>query len=316
MGQLFSRIRKQRQAGRRRTRVSTRGKFRTGRSYAYQARMRRQRKAVQNDIATTSSSSFVYSYGKRRLLRRGQAKAIHVRNATYRSTKATGEQGFFDWGRVFDYDDLNTMMSKVPGVSNNKLLMLRGATAKAMLTNQHQSPCKITIYDCVSKRDTNGNDLPADAFNTGLSDQSGGTVGANEVGITPYKSVYFNQFWKIRKVTNITLDPGASHIHYIKAKVNKVISRELLVQSPAVFYKYFTCIPLVVHHGFPINDAAIVNSVSTASTALDVVWTVIYDFTWDAHSEVTTTHDYHMGAITNEHGIEVMDGVITNLATA
>lgn len=290
-------------------------RFRTGRSYTLQARLRRQRKAMQNDIATTSTSAFVYSYGKRRLLRKGQAKAMHVRNAVYRSTKAAGEQGFFNWGYCFDKTDLNTMMNKLPNVSVNSLLMLRGATVKAYMTNQHQSPVKVSIYDCICRRDNN-NDDPGTCFNTGISDQSGTSVGANEPGVTPYKSVYFNQFWKIGKVTTVTLDPGASHCHYVKAKVNKVIANQLLSKSGDQYFKGITSVPLVVHHGFPINDATYVSNVSLAATALDVTYTVIYDFTWDEHSNVSASHDYNFGAITNEHGIEVMDGAIATFTSA
>lgn len=207
------------------------------------------------------------------------------------------------------------MMSKITSVSTNSLLMLRGATVKAYMTNQHQSPVKVSIYDCICRRD-NDDDNPETCFNIGIANQSGGFVGANEPGLTPYKSVYFNQFWKIGKVTTVTLDPGATHCHYVKAKVNKVIPNQLLQKSPGNYFKGLTSVPLVVHHGFPVNDASLLTNISLAATALDVTYTVIYDFTWDEHSNVSASHDYNFATITNEHGIEVMDGAVTTFTSA
>lgn len=250
------------------------------------------------------------------MLRKGQAPMFYTVNAGARISGAVGQQIYSQPQSLFLKSDLTTLMGKLPASNSTNLLILRGAWSKGMITNMHQGPVKLIYYDCIARRD--GDDNAQSAFNTGLSDQSGTTVDGTTLGVTPYKSQYFNQFWRIAKVTTVILDPGATHIHYVKARVNRVIRNEYLGQTPALYLRGLTYYTLVVAHGVPANDATTTTTISTGVVALDAVTVAGYDFTYDANYKQVSSLSANVATSfpTGEHGIEVMDGAVATMSSA
>lgn len=184
-----------------------------------------------------------------------------------------------------------------------------------MFTNQSEVAAKVVLYDCIARHD--GDDAVATCFTEGISDESAGSLGNALVGLTPYKSGMFTKNWKIRKVSSFVLSPGAHHIHYIKAKVNKTVSNAWIDKTPAAYLSPYTCSLMAVVHGMPINDVTTRTQISTAATAIDVVTTLCYDYSWDSHNTQSISASNNLPtAFTNAPAGIDLDGDVNTPAVA
>lgn len=310
---------------RRSARLAQRSRFRgTGSRTITKTQRRRRARSAQTSIDTSSVGGFVYSNGRKRRLEKGKEAAMYHLTYGYRITATAGTQVVDDTHKLYDFGALNPQFQNIPNFVNYSVagnhtvkLTTRGCRSKMMITNQHQSPVKVQIYDLICRKDcASANDYPTIAMDTGIKEQSINTMDKNTLGIQPMRSQQFNVFWKIAKVKTAFIDPGAVHLHYVTARVNKAIPYSYLAKSADAYYRGITYATLIVAHGLPINDADVKTEVTTAAVALDIVVTTTYMYTYTLPDNKTATAYADLGSIASEHGIEVMDGATATFVSA
>lgn len=267
--------------------VAQRSKFRGYGSRTQTSYRRRRSRRYKAGFGNSGTSSFTYKIGKKRPLRKGLNKSHLYKNSVTRLSESAGYQKVAEVATLYNKTDINAMIAQIPSYNDTTLLMSRGAVARSMFTNQSEVAVKVMLYDCIARHD--GDDLVADCFNTGISDQTGGAAGNALVGLSPFKSGMFVKNWIARKVASFVLPPGAHHIHYCKARVNKTISNAWISKTPATVLRSVSYALLAVCHGMPINDVTTTTQISTAAVAVDVITTVSYDYTYDAHDKQKLT---------------------------
>lgn len=155
---------------------------------------------------------------------------------------------------------------------NTQKVYLEQGTTKLMLTNEEDTNCEYYIYEMVSREDHSQDALYC--WELGLVDETDPIAVVNRrgvVGISPFSSERFTQFWKVIKKTRIVLGEGQSHSHYINYKPRRVVNAELLT-SGDVYFKNLSYTCMVVQAGLPLHDVTS-GTATTAPTATAAVWT-------------------------------------------
>jgi len=150
---------------------------------------------------------------------------------------------------------------------------LEQATTKLMLTNEEDTNTEYFIYELLSKSDHSID--PVSAWETGLSHEADATSAGpglrGVVGVSPFSSQQFVQYWKCIKKTRIVLGQGQSHSHYINFKPRRVVNAEMLANGD-IYFKGLSYSCMVVQAGLPLHDTTN-NKATTAPTATAAVWT-------------------------------------------
>nr|WAE42322.1 MAG: capsid protein [Cressdnaviricota sp.] len=224
-----------------------------------------------------------------KVLNRSLPKNYYVINTAVRATTPIGLQGIFTPLSIWTKADVNAISQKITANNTNRFLC-QASSAELLLTNQDIGNCKVILYDILARRDlsTSGNiTTPAAAFLNSLADEGGLNTNALVVGTTPFSSDLFTQFFKVCKVTTVTLAQGQCHTHRVSFKVNKVIDGEY-IQYEGNGFKGMTHFTMMVVHGLPYNDSVTKTTVSIGSTAIDIVSKIQYKYTWI--QDVDTTY--------------------------
>lgn len=156
---------------------------------------------------------------------------------------------------------------------NTQKVFLEQCTVKLMLTNQEDTNVELTIYEAIAKQDASIGMLAA--WENGLSDEADGVATGGfrrgVVGISPFSSQQYCQFWRTIKKTRIVLGQGQSHSHMINYKPRRVFSAEELQNSDGNF-RNLTYGVMVVQAGMPLHDATNLCA-TTAPTSIAMCWT-------------------------------------------
>lgn len=93
------------------------------------------------------------------------------------------------------------------------------------------------IYDFISKKDiaqTPTDLLKLSLTNANILSQTADSAGNEKyIGAKYSDGGYVSKFYSTKKVTKVTMLPGMCHKHTFKRVVNKWVSRNRIVQSPA-----------------------------------------------------------------------------------
>lgn len=160
--------------------------------------------------------------------------------------------------------------ANVSGGSKNQRYVLERADGELYMANNFLANVKITIYDCIARKDISQSAVyaPYSAWNTGLTDM-GLPITAQNVGATPFDSDTFNCFWKVLKRTEIILAGGACHRHKVTLKGSK------LVTGPEGYYynvyKDTTYYCMVTISGQPAHDGTTKTTVGLGSGGIDYI---------------------------------------------
>lgn len=228
-----------------------------------------------------------YYYTKRKMPRafavdkKALAKNYYVLNGYARQTGTVGQQSIGIVNTMFNYTDINAISQKISVNQTNKFL-LKNCSAEVLMTNQDSGNAQIILYDIVARRDLASSaniTTPASAWQNSYGDEGGVNANATIVGTTPFSSDLFTQFYKVVKMTYLTLGQGQSHTHRLKFDANKIIDGEYIQYNPNGF-KGLTCFTMMVVNGMPYNDTATKTQVSTGNTAIDFIFRKQYSYTW------------------------------------
>lgn len=174
-------------------------------------------------------------------------------------------QMLFDQLKVDDATGVPTTFDKT------RRMFLRDCKARVRMKNQTTGQIRVTIYDVISRRDRTAEAFADDDWSIGLGDErdpiSTGLPVQATPGGTPFQSERFTMFWKVVKVTNLTLHAGTEHVHSINYVVNKLINAALLEQSRMYANLTYQC--LISVQGAVSNN--LTDQVGLSAAALDTV---------------------------------------------
>lgn len=109
----------------------------------------------------------------------------------------------------------NALVTADPSTGTyNRELHVKEVVYKITARNNYQVPCRLTLYGCRPKVDTNTN--PATYFQNGLADQGNPSNTSPLVHLTD--SLEFKDGWKIEKSKNYVLQPGEEVSMYSSIK--------------------------------------------------------------------------------------------------
>lgn len=235
----------------------------------------------------TGGSMSKFFYGKRKIPRRyasvykALAKNYVGVNTAQRITAGIGLQNAYTVMPMFNSGDVASISSKVANNNTNKIF-LSSCSAEVMLTNQELANVRIYIYDIIARRDSQSNvntQNPDTAWKNSYADEGGANSNYSIVGSTPYSSDLFTQYFKVLKVTHLTLSQGQSHTHRVHYSPNRAIDGEYIQYNSGSF-KGLTCFTMIVLHGYPENDSTTKTQVSTGQCDVDVIIRKQYKYTW------------------------------------
>lgn len=206
---------------------------------------------------------------------------IIMNNFAYRTEVAEGLQIASLLGDFFTDTDIAQMFTLSVGATpGSAKVHLKGVHAEAMIKNQCDSSARIKIYDVICRVDTNATTLDAlTAFSLGFADNTGGAA-ANYIipGASPFSNPRFVQFFNILNVTDVVLTPGATHVHSVDYKPNRLISRINTANIAGDGIAGLTVYSFMVYYGSPINAISTQTEVTTSPISLDVVLTEEYKY--------------------------------------
>lgn len=164
-------------------------------------------------------------------------------------------------------------------------MLLEYCRAKYRIKNQTNMPVKITLYNCIARRDQGAaaNASPPTAWTDGLLNEFMPLVGNANIlsntipGATPFESQRFCQEWKVGKVTTIMLHPGSEHVHYVTIKPGGLLNNEYLRLYQ--YYKGLSQILMAVVEGGIVQDTTLPYNITTGSAEVDFLCETEYRFT-------------------------------------
>lgn len=237
----------------------------------------------------TGGSVSTYSFGYRKPF---LGKAITSALAPYQYKSNSAQQLLSGIGKqastvaVYGFNQTETAILAgkfVIGGAPNRVL-LQSCHTETMMTNNYLSNCFVEIYDCVAIKDlpTTNEGSPTSAWAQGLTDE-GDANGATIIGSTPWSSERFNQFWRVKNLTRVTLGQGATHKHCTSWTPNRLLSSEYI--NPVGFgYANLTTATFIVIHGQPDQDTTTTTQVRLGVAGLNIVAGTEYAFKFPANN--------------------------------
>ncbi len=157
------------------------------------------------------------------------------------------------------------------------------------IVNNSEGAIHVTIYDIAARRDIDND--PASLWNVGLNDTAlkyieagASTTPSNtSIGVTPFHSSLFCQYFRVMRSTKVRLLGGKAHTHKAKFAVKKRYDGEFF-RSTDQTRKGFTFGILVIMHGQIINDQGSANEVQYALGSMNTTLKKTINYKLD-HSE-------------------------------
>ena len=151
---------------------------------------------------------------------------------------------------MFTNAQLLTIYQQISGWSKTTHACFISCLSELMITNQDLSSAKVQLYNVICRKDINN--LPDSLFQVGETNEGGNGTTFDVVGALSFSSDAFRQYYKVCKVTHITLEQGKNHI--VRYTPNKMMLKELQSrggQNPTLLTSH----TLVIAHRLPSNDS-------------------------------------------------------------
>lgn len=167
---------------------------------------------------------------------------------------------------------LNGLPASAPVGNFTRRFLLERIETKITYTNSSTASAILDIYQVVCKND---NDLSSAlaAWSDGVNMETtlpAGTPPVNVLGIKPWHSQRFKEFFAISKAYSVNLSAGASHQHHVLLTPNRIMKEQYVREN--VNYAGLTQYVLAVVKGVPVcDDAETPRLVSTAPIKIDIV---------------------------------------------
>lgn len=181
-------------------------------------------------------------------------------------------------GSIFTQAALLRILNAMPNPTGQPVgnftrrFLLERIEQKVTYTNASSASCILDLYQVVCKQD---NDLVSalTAWQDGVIMETSlpaGTPPWAVLGIKPWHSQRFKEFFAISKSYSINLSPGASHQHTVLLSPNVIMKEQRIRENNC--YKGLTNFVLAVVKGVPVcDDNDVPRLVSTAPIKIDIV---------------------------------------------
>lgn len=198
--------------------------------------------------------------------------------------------------------------------NRTRKMMVRSIKGRVTLKNQTTIPVRVTLYDCVSRRDDQVLRDPTVDWANGLQDEqveipSGITSQIGQFttlpGVKPFQSPRFTQFFKVVKSKSFELHAGSSHVHHISIKPGGMFSAERT--SVDSQYKGLTYQLMMVIEGGIVQDATAPGSVTLSRGEVAYVSEVNYCFTAFERSRSAWTQYNSLPAVLDANAQTILE---------
>jgi len=213
------------------------------------------------------------------------APQSYVTSSASQLLSAVGKQNFSTplvMGGTTDYQNILGSASKIARI------ILTDAIGELYFANAELGNCRVTIYDCIARRDLPSAATfiaPAATWTQGSTDA--GSIDTTIIGSTPWDNDLFNMAWKVVQRTEILLAGGTCHRHRVVIRPNKVVN------GPAGFYfdgyKGVTYGCIVVLSGQPSHDSVtkVGTTIGTGGLDITAAWETKWKFLQTTGEAVT-----------------------------
>lgn len=159
--------------------------------------------------------------------------------------------------------------------------LFRSVSSIHTVKNNYQIPCKVTLYYCTVKNDTNIG--PITAFTDGISD--GSNAASTSLFINLTDSDEFNDLWRIAKKKTKLLLPGRQMS--LSYRFNNMLYSPATYDShTSTYQKRFKCFVVICRvEGVQAHDSA-ANEVGFTNAGVDVTWRTSYKVQYDAGGDI------------------------------
>jgi len=242
--------------------------------------------------------------------------------------------------KLYDVQSVLDILSTIPVSSGAgaKRCVIDNVVSELTMTNSTNASAEIEIWDLVLKRD-----LPSTAnYSVGATNYittadpvsywqqgacaSEGVSGlvsplpSSFIGSSPFDSVLFKQYFKIKKRTQIMMPQGSTHRHTIVLKPNRLLDQFLGTAyggGGLSALRGLTQFTMVNIKGVPVSDTD-GGVPTTSSILLDVVQSIRSKHTWVADNTQTGFYQDNLTSplAVNTQVLSAGSGLFANVATA
>lgn len=281
------------------------------RKYKYRGRRRAQMTRISAPSLTTATTFFTGSSHKNakaiaKTFRAGSAN-IWTTNGNGLIYNTTGRQAHGSYAFVTT-SDLSSMMNfagqlggaSAGNIKNTARIFVGNYRANLTMTNNGTAPCFSDVYIYVARRSTGFS--PESIWIGGMKDETNQTVAdyTLTVGVTPNQAVGIAQYWKLKKIEKICLQPGQCHQQVYKFPINRVISNYEVTSAweNDSFLAGISHAIIIVNRGIPEpNNVTTPTGATTSQNALyytvaehcNVKWINDNDTNWAFTGQVLPT---------------------------
>lgn len=244
-----------------------------------------QKRTTPQVISNNGESKSSFALAKPLTSKMGKLLKEFTKNVTLNNFAARIEcvDGLQETQILADYftdTDVNSMFTLSASTPASVKIFLERVHGESLIKNQTDVTSRIKIYDVICRMTTDSvTTNPDTAFNLGFADLSGGAASDYKVpGASPFSNPRFVEYFKILNTTDVVLTPGATHLHQVDYKPNRLISH---IQSNAIAgtgINGLTVYTYMVFYGSPINAVSTQSEVTTSAISLDIVSTEEYHY--------------------------------------
>lgn len=235
---------------------------------------------------------------------------------------------------------LQALTQLLPDLSGNqqsgtKRLVVKSHELDFVMTNNTNATLELEIYDIVLRKDLPGTNYTTSnglVYNLPPSPDgywAQGTLASEGrattftpppsqlLGVQPYDSQFFKDYFKVMQKRTIHLPLGAGHRHQVKLSPNEMITQATATSSTIVGWKGLSVYQMFVLRGFPLTDTS-ANEVTTSSGNLSIVSSqrTRYCFVADTSSSGSYQDTLTTPAAIDESLINAATGVADQIRTA
>lgn len=211
---------------------------------------------------------------------------------------------------------LNAMPAQAPAGNATRRFLLERVQANIVYTNASSASCTVDLYDIATKLD---NDLSiSNAWQNGIAMETtlpAGTPPVAVLGVKPWQSQQFKEFFKVVRTTHVNLAAGASHRHNISLGPNILLKEQRVLEN--VNYAGLTYFTLAVVKGVPVcDDNDVPRLVSTAPITIDRVSEVNMKYRWISDTDTDLYITNNMVTLLQPEAMNVFQGQATAVTKA
>jgi len=199
---------------------------------------------------------------------------------------------------------------------NDSFVFVDSVDVMTTFQNQSEANTFLHIYEYVCRRD--GVQGPNNSFTNGIT-SIGLTSNDNsqDIGVTPFMSPRFVEYFKIVKKYTIELAQGRSHVHKSRYNYRKKLSASIINNNPDVsVLEGWTRGLFVIAYGSPFNSQSDNTKVSTTPVALDIVTSEKYSYHYDTVNKSTFKVESDFPTFTDGRILDIGSGDVETLDAA